>query len=137
MKTLPPPHGAPLPVVRGDKNLAGAFAMAFLGLVLGVFGMHRYYLKQRIYGTLLSSVFLSGLLVIFLSYAGMVNEVLTGYLSYSASGNIGHIPDIGMLMVSPPLRVYLGVGLCVVGIVWFFVDLLYLPSAVKKYRAGK
>lgn len=111
--------------------------MAFVGLVLGVFGMQRYYLKQRIMGTLMSAVFLLGVVLIVSYYAGIVSDMLSAALAFDSGGNFSDIPDLTQALNARPPRLYAGGALCVLGAAWLVIDLFRLPSLVRKYREGR
>lgn len=123
------------------KSLGGAYALAFVGLFFGVLGAHRYYLKHRLRGTLMSALFLTGVLLIaykYISlYAGIINEAVAMLSALDgAQTDLSQIQLFNKEALAPDAKLQIGIILCAVGFVWWLADLFVLPSAVKKYNQG-
>ena len=121
------------------KNLAGLYGMASLGLITGILGMPRYYLKQRFRGSLMSLLFLSGLLLVvyhYISiYMGIAAQAVDALSSLgSGQADFAQIPSLTPNNLTPDFITYVGFLFCALGGGWFFIDLFFLPSALKKYN---
>jgi len=121
------------------KSVWGAYGMASLALITGVMGFPRYYLKQRLRGTLMSVLFLGGLLIVVYHYIGIyvgIAAQAVDALSGLGSGQVdfAQIPSFDANTLAPTVSTYFGFVCCGLGLAWWFVDLFLLPSAVKKYN---
>jgi TM2 domain-containing membrane protein YozV len=127
---------------RPQKTTGGAYGMALLGFLLGIFGLHRIYLRQYGYGIALSAVAIAGLLLMVAQYVAIMSDMLAGLTAAATAGgdaNFADIPDVSNLKAlvdSPPPQMRLGMALFGVGLAWFVVDLFFVPWAVRKHNAG-
>ncbi|MCH9758136.1 MAG: hypothetical protein K0U19_03395 [Proteobacteria bacterium] len=122
------------------KTLSGAYGSAILGLLLGIVGMQRYYLRHYISATVMTLIFVGGLFLltfeIILKYYSLLDQ-LTSSLSALSSGNgqFGNVPQIDtVLQTSNNLNLYLGYVCCAVGGGWWVLDLFLLPKMVREYN---
>lgn len=122
-----------------QKELSGAYIAAVVGLLLGVLGMHRFYLRHHLSAIVLTLVFVVGLFMfvkeIVVQYQALLGQLL-GALSSGAA--LHDIPNLEQ-EVSPPgnhNRAIAG-ALCGIGLIWWVVDLFLLPGMVKRYNAAQ
>lgn len=114
------------------KTLSRAYAWAVIGLCLGILGMHRYYLHRRLTATLLSFIFLTGVLLMVYHYTGLIHAVLDA-MTATASGNANFamLDRAFQTAHEKPPYFYAGSVICGSGICWWFVDLFLLPGMMQ------
>lgn len=124
-----------------DKTLPGAYGMAILGILLGIVGMHRFYLRRYISATLMTGLFLTGLFMLvselILTYYSLLSSLSTALTGLSAGGNFASIPDIPTLSPLDGDDAVYGLIIGGISVVWWFIDLFLLPSMVKHYQAAR
>lgn len=121
------------------KNSGSAYGMAFLGLLLGIIGLHRFYVRRSFSAMLMSAVFLAGMTL--LAYEIAIRYyALIDVVSQSSSGLLsfyyGDSPQINLITEQVPgnSSIALGIIICAVGFLWWLVDLLLIPGLVNKYN---
>lgn len=116
------------------KSLSSAYGWAVVGILLGVLGMHRFYVRRYLSATLQTALFLIGVVIFvghyFSQYYGLLNAAVT---ALSAGGSAGSIPDLSTYTQSSP---YLPIGmwLLAAGGVWWLVDLTQIPKMVNQFN---
>lgn len=121
------------------KSWGGLYGMVFIGLITGIVGLPRYYLKQRMRGSLMSLLFLGGLVLVvhhYISiYLGIAAQAVDA-LSNLGSGqaNFAQVPTLTPDALKPDFVTLIGFACCALGMGWFLIDLFFLPAAFKKYN---
>ena len=125
-------------MARAAKTLSGAYGSALLGILLGIVGLHRFYLRRYISATLMTLLFLTGLFILvselILSYYSLLGSLSTALTDISAGGNFSNIPTIPTTGPLNAKQAPYGILACGLGVVWWLADMILLPSMVKKYR---
>lgn len=115
-------------------TLTGAYGMWMLALLTGIFGLPRFYLRQHVLGIAISAPFLIGIFLFLQEYISF----LTGTLS-SATAILGGSTDYAQLdnlqqSVSGLLEQRVAFVLMGIGLFVFFLELVLLPGACRKYQ---
>ncbi len=111
--------------------------MLVLGLLLGIFGLHRYYAGKPVSATLLSLLSIGALLSFFAGYVGQMAELLSGYTAVLQSGNVAGLPDLTESLSLKGMNDWFlwAIALAVPSFLWLLADLFLVPSLVRKANA--
>ena len=122
-------------MAKGKKKyLWKAYGAAFLGLVLGLVGMHRFYLEYMVSGILMMLILIGGIASLVYGYFLVFAPVIEGLVNAAGGGvNFNDIPDLGQLQQFGKGKWFnIGYALCGVSLLWFLVDLLFMPELVRR-----
>lgn len=116
------------------KYLWKAYGAAFLGLVLGLVGMHRLYLEYTVSGIMMLFILIGGIASLVYGYFLVFSPVIEGLVNATGGGaNFNDIPDLGQLRQFGQGKWFnIGYVLCGVSLLWFLVDLLCMPMLVRR-----
>ena len=86
-------------MARAAKTLSGAYGSALLGILLGIVGLHRFYLRRYISATLIDAAVSDGIVYLsvpnsFCPYYSLLGSLSTALTDISAGGNFSNIPTI-------------------------------------------
>ena len=119
------------------KTVPGAYGMAILGLVLGIIGMQRFYVRRYLSATLQTLIFLGGLFVfiweIVQHYYNLLNQLTA---SLGAGATLNTIPEITGGTVGD-IDLVVGYALVGIGGAWWVVDLFLIPFMVKEFNRAE
>ena len=129
-------------MAQPEKSLAAAYGRALLGPVLGIFGLQRYYLHRYFSATVMTMLFIVGLMwgvvILLTPHLALLTEVATSLSFGGLSGNISNIEQ--QLTAAPPeeqrQRLAYAGSLCGISVLWWVLDLFLLPGMVRKYQQG-
>jgi TM2 domain-containing membrane protein YozV len=119
---------------RPAPNLKAAYAWLVIGLILGVLGCHRFYLRLYYSGVAMTAGFLVAVFLSFYEAVAFVNQYLSALLDASSGRLYGDIPDIHGLpaLVAEAFLSPLPLSLAVVSGVWWCADAFMLRRLVEK-----
>lgn len=127
-------------MAAAEKSVGGAYGMAVVGLLLGIVGMQRFYVRRYVSATLMTAVFIAGLFLLtwelIVGYYALLNQV-TGALAALDGGTpqLGAVPDISSVGRPSDAALLYGKIAGGVGIAWWAVDLLLIPKMVREFNA--
>ena len=104
------------------KYLWKAYGAAFLGLVLGLVGMHRLYLEYTVSGIMMLFILIGGIASLVYGYFLVFSPVIEGLVNATGGGaNFNDIPDLGQLRQFGQGKWFnIGYVLCGVSLLWFW-----------------
>lgn len=116
-------------------SVSGAYGMWALGLLTGIFGLPRFYLRQPILGLAISTPFFVGVVMVFAEYAQFMSGTLnaaTGILS----GSTTDLAQLNSLQqgITSLTEQYTAFALMGIGVAIFVIELFLIPSACKAYH---
>lgn len=116
---------------------ARAYGIWLLGMLLGIFGLHRFYLRQYVRGIVISAPFIIGLVMLFYNYAQFVaNTFDSALLMLSSSG--GNFHAFGELQLQQGVlgltNQHIAFVLMGVGIALFILEAFLIPRACRRYQ---
>ena len=118
------------------KSVGGAYAYALVGVLFGAFGVHRFYVGRMFSGFVLSALSIGAVIAFFLAAAGLTSSLLSGYVSaiggdFTGLAEVERIATSGNVAERFEYVAYFGVP----ALLWFALDMLLLPSMVRKANA--
>ncbi|MDM5148015.1 TM2 domain-containing protein [Candidatus Persebacteraceae bacterium Df01] len=108
------------------KTTFKAYMMALVGILLGIVGLHRFYLGMNFTGALMLLLFVGGVAFFAIGYAHLLTPLLQ-QLSVS-NGDFTQLPPNG-LFDEETKGWFVGGGLLIAAsLCWLAVDLILMPS---------
>ena len=112
------------------KTVFRAYCIAFLGLALGVVGLHRFYLGFFNTGLWMAGVFFSGAACFAIGYAHLLAPFLQ--MLSAAGGDLSALPKTGLLATDSRGWFVGGGLLCLASLCWLATDCLVMPELTRK-----
>ena len=121
-------------MLQDEKNIWMAYIFSFLGLILGLVGMHRMYLGFKISGVFMIAITLAGVLSFIYGYFFLVYyPFIEGYVNVLSGGNLSDLPDVSDLgKFNDGSWYYATLAFGGVSLLWLLVDMLMMSSLVRK-----
>lgn len=118
------------------KNVFRAYVMAIIGLLLGVIGMHRFYLELNMSGMLMLFIFIAGIASFAVGYTHLLSPLLLelSALDGVLHGDLSALADKQLISQSPDHKLWFYGGgiMCVASLSWLAVDLLLMRDLVRR-----
>lgn len=112
------------------KTVFKAYCIALLGLVLGVIGLHRFYLGFFNTGMWMAGIFFGGVACFAFGYAHLLAPFLK--MLSAAGGDLSALPNTGLL--NPESRQWFAGGslLCLASLCWLATDCITMHELTRK-----
>ena len=119
------------------KNVFRAYVLAFVGLLVGVIGLHRFYLNLYHTGGAMLFLFAGGVVAMALAYAQLLSPLIAGLVQ--SGGQVSALPEMNYLNLDPHLRYWFlgGTLSCLASLCWLGVDLIVMSELVEKANNKK